>query len=91
MLATPKAFSGAASNMKYLKATDTFLNRWPIQLPALGSLKSCSVAEYDKMFAGDTTTDRLDEAMLSSAAFVSCVSVALFSFRLCCLSPSKSE
>lgn len=49
--------------MKFLKATDTFFNRWPIPLVAIGSLQVCKLTEYEMMFAGDTA-DLLRTAML---------------------------
>ena len=61
VLASPKAFSSAASTMKYLKATDTFFNRWPVPLTPIGSLKVCKMSDYENMFAGDTANDRLVE------------------------------
>ena len=47
--------------MKYLKATDTFFNRWPVPLTPIGSLKVCKMSDYENMFAGDTANDRLVE------------------------------
>lgn len=48
--------------MKHLKSTDTFFNRWPVPLVAIGTLKTCKGSDYDAMFMGDNVTDRLDEA-----------------------------
>lgn len=67
ILASLKGFSSAASTMKHLKGpgTDTFFNRWPTPLVAIGTLKTCKSSEYDNMFMGDTTTDRLDGVSVS--------------------------
>lgn len=65
ILASLKGFSSAASTMKHLKGTDTFFNRWPTPLVAIGTLKTCKSSEYDNMFMGDTATDRLDGVSVS--------------------------
>lgn len=62
MIASSKGFSSAATCMKHLKSTDTFFNRWPVPLVAIGTLKTCKGSDYDAMFMGDNVTDRLDEA-----------------------------
>ena len=53
ILASAKGFSTAASGMKYLKATDTFFNRWPVPLVPVGALRTCRIKEYDAMFSSD--------------------------------------
>ena len=60
ILVSLRGFSSATSTMKHLKGTDTFFNRWPTPLVPVGTLKTCKSSEYDSMFMGDTTTDRLE-------------------------------
>jgi len=60
VLASPKGFLTATTTMKHLKG-DTFFNRWSCPLIPLGSMPVTKQTEYDSMFAGDTSSDRLTE------------------------------